>query len=1567
MAKLRLPTRFWAKCLAACVPMLCVTLATADDTDIFLGTSNPGASGVYPNVLFILDNSGSMQNTARDANGVSTGQTRMEAMKDAFSEIMGSVSGVNVGIMRFNAPGGSIDYPISNTDQVLETADLQTVPDMLVSADDASETPFNGVVTLDEQDLRMGFRPAGNPRSVMGYIQHIDDDREESNFGWEMDGAYINMNTSQISAVRYYDLDIPRGATILSARLEFTSPTSGYTGNAIIEISGQAADDPARFSGDEEDLADRYRDERTTNAVNWNIPNSQAWSFGGVYSSPDIKDVVQEIVNRPDWNNNNAMVLFLQGLPGSTGERAGTLFRNGSSNGGTRGPNGSNTKLYIEYSEALGNQARMTGLRFQQVNIPQGATITSARVNFIAASTVDTVDGLKLRVRAEDVDDAQAFTNRAFDLSARAKTTTQVIWEPEAQWTINESMTGPDITNVMQTVVNRAGWCGNNSVALYIEPTDDSPEGARTAYSVDGDLQQHAELVVSYTGGEAGCINQIWNKRVNSREDDAEEFPSGSVTNSSSDLDVENTILSGIRFEGIPAVQGATILDAYIEVAAYGNDSGAMNFKIHGHDTDNSRAFVNTYRNISQRTKTSNNITWSPVDFVDDQVYRSPALTDIVQEIVNRPGWLPGNAMSFILTPSGSNIDRDITTFDSSPGLAPRLILKIGDGGTSASTLTVASHINDLVQNLDARTWTPIVDSLYEAALYFKGAPMYYGRSRELFTPKHGTTSRRYKRVSVPNSYTGGTVIRTPDCKDDNLDSYACSSEYISTKPSAPIYNSPITNNCQSNHIVLLTDGEANNNHSISRIRALTGVANCDRDASDGDEKCGRTLAKWMADTDLAPALSAGKNTVNTHTIAFNLSNDNAVTFLEDLARLGGGTFNTANTSAELVEAFDAIIRDVISRDSTFTSPGATVNQFNRLTNREEIYFSVFKPESTPRWDGNLKRYKLRGDPAVIVDANDQEAIDRQTGFFKPSAQSVWSPQTDGATVGKGGAASRLPDDVTTRKVYTYLSGAAAHSEALTAPVNALSAYNPEITIAMLGATDQAHRTQLLKWIVGHDVLDEDGDTDITEARKHMGDPLHSIPHLVTYGGTEKSPDITIYYSTNEGFIHAVDAATGRELFAFMPEALFSNIRTQFTNSGSFSHPYGMDGSIVSWVKDNNFNNKIESGKQDFVYIYAGMRRGGKNYYALDVTKREAPELLWQIEGGSGQFTKLGQTWSKPVKAKVQIGDTERDVLLFAGGFDPAIDNTPNGRVTSTIGNAIYMVDAVDKELLWMASKNIPGSYGLNAPDMQYAIPSDLSVIDMNFDGLADQIYVGDMGGQLWRFDIINGNKKSELVQGGVIADLGRDTPADARRFFFRPDIALVGAKGTPKLAIALGSGHLNEPLERLTDNKFYVILQDDIYGPPESGYTTLTETDLDDRTNDFSGGNTTSGWYMDLDAMGEKNLSSPLIVNGRLLFTTYEPAIAANACSGVTGIGRLYLMDLATAKPSDDLDNSDSLDRSDRSRTLTSPSIPPTPKLLFPEEASQPVLLVGPEQPIPDVQLLTTDEWQPVFWMENR
>ena len=82
------------------------------------------------------------------------------------------------------------------------------------------------------------------------------------------------------------------------------------------------------------------------------------------------------------------------------------------------------------------------------------------------------------------------------------------------------------------------------------------------------------------------------------------------------------------------------------------------------------------------------------------------------------------------------------------------------------------------------------------------------------------------------------------------------------------------------------------------------------------------------------------------------------------------------------------------------------------------------------------------------------------------------------------------------------------------------------------------------------------------------------------------------------------------------------------------------------------------------------MRRGGNHYYALDVTDRNAPRYLWQIDGGAGDFARLGQSWSEMTLAKVPFNDEDKVVLLFGGGYDENQD-IDNPVTDDTMGRAI--------------------------------------------------------------------------------------------------------------------------------------------------------------------------------------------------------------------------------------------------------------------------------------------------------
>lgn len=154
-------------------------------------------------------------------------------------------------------------------------------------------------------------------------------------------------------------------------------------------------------------------------------------------------------------------------------------------------------------------------------------------------------------------------------------------------------------------------------------------------------------------------VNQTVSVRVSSSSDDAEEKTSnGDVTLNSSDLELvddgSTNQIVGMRFNGINVPAGATITNAYLEFETDNDRTGTCNLTIYGQDDDNPSTFYDIYWNISSRAKTSASVDWSPPDWnYVNEIHQSPDLSNIVQEIVDRPGWSSGNSMVMLVVGSG--------------------------------------------------------------------------------------------------------------------------------------------------------------------------------------------------------------------------------------------------------------------------------------------------------------------------------------------------------------------------------------------------------------------------------------------------------------------------------------------------------------------------------------------------------------------------------------------------------------------------------------------------------------------------------------------------------------------------------------------------------------------------------------------------------------------------------------------------------------------------------------------------------------------------------------------------
>ncbi len=112
-----------------------------------------------------------------------------------------------------------------------------------------------------------------------------------------------------------------------------------------------------------------------------------------------------------------------------------------------------------------------SGIVFRNIDIPQGASITAANVTFTAAANMAN-DNVNSRLFGQDSDNATTFINLA-DFEARPTTTANVTWDTIAHWVLNNEYTSPDISAIVQEIVDRIGWTSGNSICIFWEDFED--------------------------------------------------------------------------------------------------------------------------------------------------------------------------------------------------------------------------------------------------------------------------------------------------------------------------------------------------------------------------------------------------------------------------------------------------------------------------------------------------------------------------------------------------------------------------------------------------------------------------------------------------------------------------------------------------------------------------------------------------------------------------------------------------------------------------------------------------------------------------------------------------------------------------------------------------------------------------------------------------------------------------------------------------------------------------------------------------------------------------------------
>lgn len=788
------------------------------------------------------------------------------------------------------------------------------------------------------------------------------------------------------------------------------------------------------------------------------------------------------------------------------------------------------------------------------------------------------------------------------------------------------------------------------------------------------------------------------------------------------------------------------------------------------------------------------------------------------------------------------------------------------------------------IDALPAQGNTPLAEFMYESALYWRGETPYFGLNNAATDP-------------------------------------------AAVDPTG-IYNAPETQSCSKNFNILVSDGLPNDDIEeaptlVSNLPGFTGPC----DGGTGVGACLDDIAQNLASVDLDGDATNLDQLVATHTIGFAEDIPNLVETAAD----SDGSYFRADDVETLTRALLNIFADISKRSLSFTAPAISVNSFNRTQNLNDLYITVFEAEPNVHWPGNLKKFRVAG--GQIVNAANQSAVDPGTGFF--NSGDIWGDPA-ATEVTDGGAAHLLPDAISR----VLLTNSAAGT---LVPVNTTNV--TEANVGLTGAAGEPTLADLLAWMHGRDVGDEDLDTITDEARNAMGDPLHSQPAAVVYGGSATAPEVVVFVGTNDGYLHAINGDTGQELWSFVPMELLGDMNRLFFDPASNFKHYGIDGNIVPVVFDDDNDGVIENG--DFVYILFGLRRGGNSYYALNVTNKSSPELLWVKK-----YAEFGQTWSTPVVGRVDTDDDDstqtadpriRDAVVIVGGGYDQVHDTPAAPLDAdALGAGIHMLDLQTGNRIWWAGPDNSGA-SLELEDMTRAIPTQVQVIDMSGDGFADRMYAADVGGQIWRFDIMNGSSVANLVEGGVIADLGTPGAAETtvipRRFYNAPDVAIFNdpVQGRRFISISIGSGYRAHPLNENANDMFFSVRDPDVFNQlgetAYSGYDVATVDEFETVTPGTTAtiGPEDRGWKFALPTE-QAILADSVTFNDAVLFAAFSPEENTNnPCLPSAGRNFLYMVSVANGNFAiNNLDSPVDLDSTPYTE-IAQGGIAPTPAVLFP------------------------------------
>lgn len=612
------------------------------------------------------------------------------------------------------------------------------------------------------------------------------------------------------------------------------------------------------------------------------------------------------------------------------------------------------------------------------------------------------------------------------------------------------------------------------------------------------------------------------------------------------------------------------------------------------------------------------------------------------------------------------------------------------------------AHYNTLMALLASETATPTSGELKNAST---------------FTPLAGT-------LGTVASYFGNTLTGKP---------------------------TPISQTCQRNFVVLATDGNptGKTDGSMYTLADQTSTYNAGTGAWTYSTAANDVFNRITGLRSLAITNNAGVNgtyDVQTYVVGLgdSVANPASVATLNRMASLGGtGQAYLASDSASLTAAFARISTDIIARTGASSSVALNAGSWAADT---DTYQAKFNPDD---WTGQLLAYRL--DSTGLPQTTPRWDAGQRLGLKHWSTGRQILTYKASASLGSRGIAFRWP----------VLSAAPTATELSPAMVTALNT-------SPAGAVDAngSLRLNYLRGDTSREVRNCSACTAPTFRNRSisvLGDIINSAPVYVKSGGryvrdgaeaaaystyrtTRAAMPAMVYVGANDGMLHAFNADTGDEAFAYVPSMVADRL-SKLTDP-AYSHQYTVDGSPVA--------GDVYYGSAWHTVLVGGLAAGAKGLYGLDISNtawfneaNASKVVRWEISGSDAD---VGYIFQPPVLAKMKNG---RWMALTGNGYN------------STNGVAVLLLVDVETGAITRISTKVGAATAAGSNGL-----SGVVAVSTANNGVADVVYGGDQAGNLWKFDLSSSDSSEWKVAFGSSSNpKPLFTTASGQTITSRPDV----------------------------------------------------------------------------------------------------------------------------------------------------------------------------------------------------